>query len=293
MSAKAFDPSELILNDDGSIYHLALREEHIADTVIIVGDQSRVQKVSKYFDRIEFQIQNREFKTHTGEYRGKRMSVISTGIGTDNIDIFMNEVDAAVNINLEKRVFKPERKSLDIIRVGTSGALHADIDVGGHIVAQYALGFDGLIHFYDYAFSSEEVDIANRVRDHLNWNSVLPAPYIVKGSTSLAATIGSDMIPGITATAPGFYAPQGRSLYLKARLKSINEKLQAFNLNGLRINNFEMETSALYGFGSLMGHRCCTCCVVLANRATGAYSENHGKIVDELIEAVLEKIVDN
>ncbi len=293
MSEKKFNPSELIVNDDGSIYHLALRKEHIADTVIIVGDQNRVQKVSKYFDNIEFKIQKREFKTHTGEFRGKRISVISTGIGCDNIDIFMNELDAAVNIDLENKRLKPKRKSLDIIRLGTSGSLHDDIPVGAHIVSEYALGLDGLMHFYDYDFDSEEKDICKRIVEHLNWDSKLSTPYITKGSSSLIAKIGSDMIPGITATALGFYAPQGRSLYLHPRNEYINNQLQSFEYNGLRINNFEMESSALYGLGSLLGHRCCTCCVVLANRATGAYIEDYSKIIDKLIQVVLEKVVED
>ena len=291
MTQRAFQSSELILNSDGSVYHLAIGPEHVADTVIIVGDQGRVEKISRRFDSIEHSVHKREFKTHTGTYQGKRLTVCSTGIGTDNIDIFMNELDAAVNIDLENKQLKESRKSLNIIRLGTCGALHEDIPVGGHIISTHGLGLGGLMHFYEYPYDDDELAMSDAIQKHLSWQDYIARPYIVKGAQEIVNEFMPSMTPGITATAPGFYAPQGRSLYLPARYQDVNERLREFSFEGKRVANFEMETSVLYGLGNLLGHRCATCCVVLANRATGDYAQNSAEVVESLIDVVLEKVL--
>lgn len=283
--------SDLILNKDGNVYHLNVKEEHLANTIILVGDPSRVQQVSNYFDNIECKRQNREFYTHTGTYQGKRLTVISTGIGTDNIDIIINELDAAINIDLETGLPKANKKSLNLIRIGTSGALQEDIPVGTHLVSEYALGFDGLIHFYKYYQSEEEALLNTKINNHLNWNPRLAEPYIIKCSMGLLDKIGDGMTKGITATASGFYGPQGRKLRLDLSDLHINEKLTSFKYKNQYITNFEMETSALYGLGSLLGHNCLTCCAIIANRIKKEYSEDYTKDVKRLIEKVLSVLV--
>ena len=282
--------SELILNPDGSIYHIRLREEHIADTVILVGDQGRVARITRHFDHIEHQISNREFVTHTGVYKGKRITVLSTGIGTDNIDIVMNELHAAVNIDFEARLPKENQRKLNLVRIGTAGALHADVGAGSYIVSEYGLGFDGLIYYYDYPFDDQEVQVANQINEHLGWDPRLSTPYAIRGADPLIKRIGHDMKKGITATATGFYGPQGRRLGAELSNPEMNDLLQSFEYEGLRILNFEMETSALYGLGKLLGHHCCTCCVALANRETKEYIEDHATAVDGLIETVLDRL---
>ena len=292
MSEKRLESSELILNKDGTIYHLAVKKEHISDTVIIVGDQGRVGRISKYFDKIEYEIENREFTTHTGFYKNKRLSVMSTGIGTDNIDIFMNELDAVVNINFETRLPYENHTSLNVIRLGTTGAIHEDIEVGSHIISEYGLGFDGLLHFYKHPETWDSSSILEAIKKHLQFNSRLPEPYLASASTTLVKTLGRDMTVGITATAPGFYGPQDRSLRLIPSINALFKKLQSFDYQGYRITNFEMETSALYALGSLLGHQCCTCCVALANRASRSFVDDHGKAVEGLIQVSLERIAE-
>lgn len=290
MNRQFLEESELILNPDGSLYHINLKEEHVADTVLLVGDQNRVAQISRHFDQIEYQIQHREFATHTGTYKGNRITAISTGIGTDNIDIVLNELHAAVNIDLGKRQVKSNRKSLNLIRIGTSGSIQEDIPAGAYIVSQFGLGFDGLIYYYDYQFEEGEKALAKSINEHLKWNPNLSVPYLVQGSSKLIDQIGFDMSKGITATATGFYGPQGRSLGLKLNNAQMNESLHSFDQNGLRITNFEMETSALYGLGKLLGHQCCTCCLALANRAKKEYVKDYRKAIDELIETVLDRL---
>lgn len=282
--------TELILNPDGSVYHLHLRPEHIADDVIVVGDPGRVAAISKHFDKIEAQIQSREFITHTGTFNGKRITVIATGIGTDNIDIVLNELDAAVNIDLEKREIKSQRKSLNIIRLGTSGALQEYIPVDSFVVSEYGLGFDGLLNYYADINEINDNRLSEAFIKHTNWNWRLPFPYAVKGSDSLRNKIAPDWIKGITATAPGFYGPQGRTLRLAPALKSFNEVLTRFDHEGNRITNFEMETSALYGLSQLLGHHACTICVIIANRVIRQYSKDYKTAVNRMITAVLERL---
>jgi uridine phosphorylase len=282
--------SELILNPDGSIFHLHLKPENIADTCILVGDQDRVGMVSKYFDKIEFKVRNREFKTHTGEYKGKRVSVISTGIGTDNIDIVVNELDAICNIDLETRTIKQEHRKLNLIRIGTSGSLQGDIPVNTPVISQMAIGFDGLLNYYAGRDSVSCLEIEKSFVEHTNWNSKLTAPYFIEASKFLIDKIGFDMIKGLTISAPGFYGPQGRVLRLPLIDEHLNEKISAFRYQDFRINNFEMESSAIYGLSKLLGHEALTVCVIIANRIRKEYSKNYKKAVDKLIVEVLNRI---
>lgn len=290
MSTSIYKESELILNHDGSVYHLNLLAEHIAENVILVGDPGRVSMISKYFDTIEIERKNREFITHTGYYRNKRITVLATGIGTDNIDISINELDAAININPETRSDNPTPKKLNLIRIGTSGALQEDIPVGSFVISEYGLGFDGLMHFYNYTPDAECSELSEKITTHLNHDRSQPSPYVVKGSDDLMNLLGEGMFKGITATASGFYGPQGRQLRLPIKNIHMNERLNSFNLNGKRITNFEMETSALYGLGSLLGHNCCTCCVIVANRMRKEYASDHVTPMEKLIKHVLDKI---
>lgn len=282
--------TELILNPNGSVYHLQLLPENIADNIIIVGDQGRVEAVSKFFDTIDFKIQNREFITHTGTFNGKRVMVLSSGIGTDNIDILVNELDAAVNIDLKTRTIKKEKRSLNIVRIGTSGALQQDIPVNSFVVSSHGLGFDGLMNYYLDLPSINEIEISQAFIKQTNWNKNLPFPYAVKGSETLIHKIGFDLMKGITATAPGFYGPQGRKLRLTPWVEDFNQQLTDFKHKENRITNFEMETSALYGLGKLLGHQTCTVCAIIANRVAKKYSENYHVAVEQLIQLVLERL---
>lgn len=282
--------TELILNPNGSVYHLQLLPENIAKNIIIVGDQGRVESVSKYFDTIDFKIQNREFVTHTGTYKGKRVMVVSSGIGTDNIDILINELDAAVNIDLKTRTIKKEHTSLNIVRIGTSGALQKDIPVDSFVVSTHGLGFDGLLNYYLDLPKVNDNDISEAFIKQTNWNKNLPYPYAVKGSETLINKIGFDLIKGITATAPGFYGPQGRKLRLTPWVEDFNQQLTDFKHGEHQITNFEMETSALYGLGGLLGHQTCTVCAIIANRVAKQYSKNYHVAVEQLIQLVLERL---
>ena len=291
MQNNSLPESELILNKDGSVYHLHLKDEHIADTVIIVGDQRRVQEVSKYFDAIDFKVQNREFVTHTGTYKGSRITALSTGIGTDNIDIVVNELDAAVNIDSTTRLPKTVKRKLSIIRIGTSGALQGDIQVGAQVISEFGLGLDGLIYYYHYEFDKLEKELTEKINHHLQWNPDLSRPYISKGSERLIGILEKGMVKGITATATGFYGPQGRKLTLTPKDPEINDRLRSFAYQNYRVTNFEMETSALYGLGRLLNHDCCTCCLIIANRIRKEYKDNHGEDINLLIETVLDRLV--
>lgn len=281
--------SELILNTDGSVYHLHLKPEHIADNVIVVGDPGRVALVSSFFDEIEVKIQNREFVTHTGIYNNTRITVISTGIGTDNIDIVINELDAAVNIDLEKKIVKTEKRELNIIRIGTSGALHANIPVDSFLLSEKAMGFDGLLHYYS-AKGIMEQEISDAFCKHANWSNDLAKPYVISASKKLVEKLEKGTLKGITATALGFYAPQGRVLRLSPAMNDFPERLASFSFNGLHITNLEMETSALYGLSKSLGHHACTICAIIANRVTKQFSKNHDGTVKHLIKHVLNNL---
>lgn len=287
---KRINESELIINPDGSIYHLKLRPEHISKNIIIVGDPDRVNRISRQLDIIEYKIQNREFITHTGYLNNVRLTILSTGIGTDNIDIVMNELDATVNIDLKTRKVKEELTSLNIIRLGTSGALQTDIPVDSFIISEYGLGFDGLLNFYHYENNIFEDEMSEAFIQQTNWNKRLPYPYIIKCSEFLINKIGSGLRKGITVTAPGFYGPQGRELRLRTRFPELYHKLESFEYNGNRITNFEMETSALFGLGKLLGHQTITVCAIIANRVIKQYSKDHNKTIDTLIEHLLAKL---
>lgn len=285
-----FPETELILTKENRVYHINLRAEDIADDVIVVGDQHRVAQISKLFSKIEFKTEHREFVTHTGIFNGKRITVLSTGIGPDNIDIVMNELDAAVNINLETRTLNPVQRSLNVIRLGTSGALQADIPVNGIVVSSYGLGLDGLLNFYDNWESVAEKEISEAFMKHTGWLPNLPYPYCVRASEQLIAKFREGTHIGITATAPGFYGPQGRQIRLKAAMSNLNEMLTDFRLGDHRITNFEMETSALYGLGKLLNHNCLTACVIIANRVRKEFTSDYTKSVEILIEESLQRL---
>jgi len=283
--------TDLILNPDGSIYHLYLLPEDIADQIILVGDPGRVAQVSSHFDHIELKKSNREFVTHTGSYKGKRISVLSTGIGTDNIDIVLNELDALVNVNLEQRTIKSEHRSLKLIRIGTSGALHADIAPGEQIIARIAGGFDGLYHFYKDPERFNQEALANTFMVHTKWKKSLAEPYFTKGSEHLLHLLsGPGMVSGITLSTPGFYAPQQRSIRLSPFDQELVSKIGTFSFEGMRINNFEMESSALYALSALLNHQAITICVAIANRISLEFLEDYHGVVDGLITMVLDKL---
>ena len=282
--------SELILNPDGSVYHLNLLPEHIAHDIIFVGDQNRVEKITKNFSSIEFSQQKREFKTQTGIYKGKRITVMSTGIGPDNIDIVMNELDALVNIDLKTRKPKKTLTSLNIIRIGTSGSLQADIPCDSFVMSKFGLGLDNMLRSY----LIEEVshtDIEKAFIKHTDWDVKKGKPYVIECSSTLEKVIESDkMHKGITATAGGFYGPQGRVLRLEIQDADLNSKMDNFTFNDNRITNLEMETAAIYGLGKLLGHECLSLNAIIANRASGTFSEDPYKAVDELIAYTLDKL---
>ncbi|MFP9119266.1 nucleoside phosphorylase [Flavobacterium sp. RNTU_13] len=282
--------SELILNPDGSVYHLNLKPENIAHDIIFVGDQDRVSKITAYFDSIEFTTQKREFKTQTGIYKGKRLTVMSTGIGPDNIDIVMNELDALVNIDLETRQPKETLTSLNIIRVGTSGSLHADIPVDSIVMSAYGLGMDNMLRSYIIDRVSDHA-LEEAFINHTQWDMKKGKPYAIKGSEKLQQLIYSeDIHTGITATAGGFYGPQGRVLRLDIQDKELNHKMDTFNFNNNRITNLEMETAAIYGLAALLGHNALSMNAIIANRASGTFSEDPYAAVNNLISYVLNKL---
>ena len=281
--------TDLILNPDGSVYHLNLLPKHISDTIITVGDPSRVYKVSQYFDEIEFEMNKREFITHVGRFNGKKITVISTGIGTDNVEIFLTEIDALVNIDLKTREPKNRKKKLKIVRIGTSGALQEDIPLGSHLVSNYAVGLDNLMQFYDLPADAFEKKIAADVKDKCN----LPfTPYVVKGSEMLKELIGFDMISGNTVTTPGFYAPQGRKIRAATRLPKLLEDLNYYHNKSSEfwLTNFEMETAGYYAFGRLLGHEVLSVNAIIANRVKNKFSKDPDKVIDSLIKKVLERI---
>jgi uridine phosphorylase len=282
--------SELILNPDGSVYHLNLLPEHIAHDIIFVGDQNRVEKITQSFDSIEFSTQKREFKTQTGILKGKRITVMSTGIGPDNIDIVMNELDALVNIDLKKRQPKAILTKLNIIRIGTSGSLQANIPVGSFVMSKYAIGLDNMLRSYLIDGFSETA-LEDAFVKHTNWDSKKGKPYAICCSETLEKKIfSSKMHKGITATAGGFYGPQGRVLRLNIQDEQLNDKMDTFSFENNRITNLEMETAAIYGLSALLGHNALSLSAIIANRATGDFSSDPEKAIEELIEYALSKI---
>lgn len=285
---KAIKDTELIITKDKKIYHLNIDKYEIENDIILVGDQDRVSQISKHFDEITHKVQHREFVTHTGTYKGKKISAISTGIGCDNIDIVINELDALVNIDFETRTINPEKKKLNLIRLGTSGSLQDDILVDSFLISEYAIGFDGLAHFHENTDCIEK-EMSEAFIKHSDWPQKLPDPYIIKASENLLQKF-KGYNKGITATAPGFYAPQGREIRLKSAIPNMHESLNTFNYNDNRITNFEMESSALYYLGQSLGHNTITICAIIGNRVSKTQSENYKETVEELIIEVLDKI---
>lgn len=288
---KPISQTDLILNPDGSVYHLHLLPGDISDHIILVGDPGRVSQVSSHFDAVELKKSNREFETHTGSYRRNRITVISTGIGTDNIDIVLNELDALVNVDLEQRQERGGHRCLNLVRLGTSGALHADIVPGAQIIARVAGGFDGLYHFYADPVGYNMEELADAFIRSTGWQRKLADPYFIKGSDHLFQLLsGPEMISGITMSTPGFYAPQVRSIRLAPVDRELVSKISSFRYGEMRINNFEMESSALYALASLLGHRAITICVAIANRISFEFLDDYHTAIDDLIINVLDKL---
>lgn len=281
--------TDLILNEDGSVYHLNLLPKHIGDTIISVGDPNRVFQVSQHFDDVDFEMNKREFITHTGKYNGKRITVISTGIGTDNIEIFLTELDALANIDLKTREPKARKKKLRIIRVGTSGAIQEDIPLDTHLISEYAVGFDNLMQFYDLPQSIFEKTIGKEIKKNIGLSFT---PYVVKGSESLLNLFKKNMVIGNTVTAPGFYAPQGREARIPARYPKLLEDLTYYHnkASNFWLTNLEMETAGYYSLGRLLGHEVISLNAIIANRVKNKFSKNHTKTVDDLIRKVLDLV---
>ena len=285
--------SELIINPDGSIYHLHLLPEDIADDIILVGDQGRVKVVAANFDTIELEKFNREFFTITGTYKGKRLTVISTGIGTDNIDIVINELDALVNIDFATRSIKTEKKTLNFIRIGTSGGLQHKINAGDFVLSTNAVGFDAVLNYYNDVEKISDNKAVSKFLNQVNWKEILPKPYIVSASNKLVKLFSNkDFHFGYTISSPGFYGPQGRILRLNNFNTNINKQIEGFEYNGNKINNYEMECSAIYGLSALLGHNALTVCVIIANRVNKSFVNDYKPIVEKLIVKVLDKLVE-
>jgi uridine phosphorylase len=282
--------SELILNKDGSVYHLNLLPEDISDIIINVGDPDRVSMVSDYFDSIEVKKQKREFVTHTGIYKGRRISVLSTGIGTDNIDIVYNELDALVNIDLQSREIKSQLTPLKLVRIGTSGSLQADIPVDSFVCSSFGLGLDGLLNFYELQNEGLEKEIIDAFRTHLPNKGIFPESYLAKSSDMMFNLLSPGMHTGITASCSGFYAPQARQLRLKPSRHDLIEKLTSFDYQGHKVTNFEMETGAMFGLTKLMGHHCCAVNVIVANRITQEFSKKYEETMHNLIQTTLDRL---
>ena len=288
---KIFPPSELPINDDGSAFHLHIRPEQIADKVILVGDPDRVPTVAQHFDEIECDVSSREFRTITGTYKGKRICVQSTGIGCDNIDIVMNELDALANIDFETRTEKDEHRTLTLVRVGTCGGLQPEVPLGTFIASVKSIGFDGLLNYYAGRNDVCDLELENAFKKHMDWPSIKGSPYVAVANPELINQIAQDdMFRGITIACGGFYGPQGRQIRLQIQDPEQNKKIESFRYGDLKICNFEMESSALAGLSSLLGHRAMTCCMVVANRFDHGMNTNYKNSIDTLITKVLDRI---
>lgn len=293
MEKKYFAESELIINKDGSVFHFHVRPEQLADKVILVGDPGRVALVASHFEEKEMEVESREFRTVTGTYKGKRITVISTGIGCDNIDIVMNEVDALANIDFQTRTEKQQLRSLEIVRIGTCGGLQLNTPEGTFICSEYSVGFDGLLNFYEGRNAVCDLKMERALISHLGWtgNMCQPYPYVIKADENLVERIAqNDMVRGITVACGGFFGPQGRQLRVPLVDPHQNEKIESFEYDGMHITNFEMESSALAGLAKLMGHRATTACMVIANRRAGKANTGYKNIIDDLITLVLDRI---
>lgn len=291
MEKRYFAPSELIINPDGSIFHLHLKPEHLADKVILVGDPGRVALVASHFENIENEVESREFHTITGTYQGKRITVQSTGIGCDNIDIVMNELDALANIDFATRTERDTHRALTLVRVGTCGGLQPNTPVGTFVASVKSIGFDGLLNFYAGRDEATDTDFEKEFKRQVEWNDAIGNPYVANNDPQLVERIaGTDMVRGVTIACGGFFGPQGRRLRLPLADPELNHKIEQFEYKGLRVTNFEMESSALAGLSTLMGHHAMTCCMVIANRLAGDANAGYKNTIDGLIKTVLERI---
>lgn len=293
MKKKYFAESELIINSDGSVFHLHVKPEQLADKIILVGDPGRVALVASHFDTKECEVESREFRTVTGTYKGKRITVTSTGIGCDNIDIVMNEIDALANIDFSTREEKETLRQLEIVRIGTCGGLQPNTPEGTFVCSEKSIGFDGLLNFYEGRNAVCDLPMERALLNHLGWtgNMCAPAPYVIDADKELVKRIaGNDMVRGVTVACGGFFGPQGRQLRVPLADPHQNEKIESFSYNGMRITNFEMESSALAGLARLMGHKAMTCCMVIANRLTKKSDTGYKNHIDNLISLVLERI---
>jgi uridine phosphorylase len=287
----SFPPSELIINEDGSVFHLHLRPEQLADKVILVGDPGRVVTVAAHFDSKECEVSSREFHSITGSYNGKRITVLSTGIGCDNIDIVMNELDALANIDFTTRTELPEHRTLTIVRIGTCGGMQPETPIGTFVASVKSIGFDGLLNYYAGRNDVCDLDLEDAFKQHMSWSPLKPAPYVANADAELIDRVaGNDMVRGITISCGGFYGPQGRQIRLRIQDPDQNKKIEAFEYDGIKVCNFEMESSALAGLSSLLGHKAMTCCMVIANRYAQEMNTEYKNNIDTLIQLVLERI---
>jgi uridine phosphorylase len=283
--------SELIINADGSVFHLHLKPSQLADTVILVGDPGRVDMVSAMFDSVECRVESREFRAVTGSYKGKRMTVLSTGIGTDNIDIVVTELDALANVDFESRTIKAEHKSLTLVRLGTSGALQADLAVGTQLMSRTSVGFDGLLGYYEGRDEVCDVAMEQSFVEYMQWSSKLPAPYFVNASERLVRLFADSTVEGITISAPGFYGPQGRMVRLRPAMgEDVNRRIAEWEYQGRRITNYEMEGSALAGLAALLGHHAITICTIIAQRVAGNAQTDYKPFVEQMVRMALDKL---
>lgn len=293
MTKRIIPSSELIINADGSVFHLHLRPEQLADTVILVGDPARVDMVASFFDKIELDVASREFHTITGVYRGKRISCVSHGIGTDNIDIVLTELDALKNVNFNTREIKSKFTQLTLVRIGTSGGLQPFCPVGSNVVSCRSIGFDGLLNFYSVPEDYIDLDFESAFCEYVGWGNRLASPYVVSADEDLVEKIGKDMVKGVTISAPGFYGPQGRYVRLPLAFPLLNEKIGSFEYKGERITNFEMESSALAGLARLLGHKAVTICNIIAGRVDKSMNTEYKGGMAELIKIVLERLTND
>lgn len=288
---KRIEESELIINEDGSIFHLHLKSGEIADTILLVGDPARVEMIAAYFDTVELSRANREFVTVTGTYKGKRITVLSTGIGTDNIDIVVTELDALANIDFTTRTEKPEHTTLNLIRLGTSGSIQPEIPIGAFVSSHISIGFDGLLNYYAHRDEISLLDFEKNFLKHLDWYEKLPTPYFVSASEKLINLFADTTVEGMTVSAPGFYGPQGRVLRLQLWKDNQNELIESFEYQGKKITNFEMEGSAIAGLSQLLGHEAITICTIIANRTNKTALVDYKTNVQKMVEMTLEKIL--
>lgn len=283
--------SELIINDDGSVFHLHVRPDQLSDKIIMMGDPSRVDLTASFFDSIEVEIQSREFRTITGTYKGKRITAISHGIGPDNIDIVITELDALANVDFNTREVKKDFKQLTMVRVGTSGGLQPHCPIGSYVVAARSIGFDGVLNYYEGRNKVADLDFEDAFKKHVNWSPLHCSPYVVKADEELVEKIGHDMIKGVTISAIGFYGPQGRYVRMPLANPDLNSKIESFKYSdGNTVTNYEMESAPLAGLGRLMGHKCMTVCTIIANRLAGESNSNYKGSVEDLIRTVLDRI---